>query len=46
MTEVNILNQVDHPNIIKYYETVEDEAFVYIVMELVTGGRVSNFTAL
>jgi serine/threonine protein kinase len=30
---------VDHPNIVKYYETYEDRKHVYLVMELLTGGE-------
>ncbi len=37
--EVAILQQVDHPNIVKYYETYEDEKFIYLVMELCPGGE-------
>ena len=32
-TEINILKKMDHPNIIKLYETYEDSLFVYLVME-------------
>lgn len=32
-TEINILKTLDHPNIIKLYETYEDSLFVYLVME-------------
>jgi calcium-dependent protein kinase len=38
--EVAILQQVDHPNIVKYYETYEDDKFVYLVMELCPGGEI------
>ena len=38
-TEVEILKQIDHPNIIKIFEFYEDEAFFYIVSELCTGGE-------
>ncbi len=37
--EVAILQKVDHPNIVKYYETYEDEKFIYLVMELCPGGE-------
>jgi len=30
--------QVDHPNIVKYYETYEDNFFIYLCMELMEGG--------
>ena len=33
--EVNILRQLDHPNIVNYFETYEDEQFINIVMEYI-----------
>lgn len=38
-TEVKILQQLDHPNVIKLYEYFEDEVNVYLVCELCTGGE-------
>ena len=35
--EVAILNALDHPNIVKYYETYNDKKYLYLVMEYVTG---------
>lgn len=37
--EVRIMKMLDHPNIIKLYETFEDSRTVYLVMELCTGGE-------
>ena len=37
--EVAILQTLDHPNIVKYYETYEDPKFIYLVMELCPGGE-------
>lgn len=37
ISEVNILRGLDHPNIVKYYETFEDEYYVHIVMEYLQG---------
>ncbi|CAD8132757.1 unnamed protein product [Paramecium octaurelia] len=37
--EIDILRQLDHPNIIKLYETFEDQRNVYLVMELCEGGE-------
>lgn len=39
LNEIDILRQLDHPNIVKIYEYFEDAKFIYIVMELVTGGE-------
>jgi len=35
--EVNVLRNLDHPNICKLFETFEDEQHVYLVMELIKG---------
>lgn len=35
--EVNVLRNLDHPNICKLFETFEDEHNIYIVMELIKG---------
>ena len=37
--EVDILNSLNHPNIIKCYEVYDEPEFYYIVTELVTGGE-------
>ena len=37
--EINIMIKLDHPNIIKLYEVYETETYVYIIMELCTGGE-------
>jgi calcium-dependent protein kinase len=37
LEEVNILRELDHPNIIKYYETYEDDFYIHIVMEYLQG---------
>jgi calcium-dependent protein kinase len=33
------LSTLDHPNIVKYYETYEDVKYIYLVMELCLGGE-------
>ena len=38
MKEVEILKMIDHPNVLKFYETFEDETNLYIVTELCHGG--------
>jgi calcium/calmodulin-dependent protein kinase I len=35
----SITIQIDHPNIVKLYEIFEDEEFIYLVLELMTGGE-------
>jgi len=37
--ELMILQQVDHPNIIKFHESYMDHRYVHIVMELSEGGE-------
>jgi calcium-dependent protein kinase len=37
--EINILKNLDHPNIIKVYEFYSSEKYVYIINELCTGGE-------
>ena len=35
--EVGILNRLDHPNIVKYFETYDDNRYMYLVMEYIKG---------
>merc|ERR1712190_81935 len=37
--EIAIMKMMDHPNIIKLYETFEDHRNIYLVMELCLGGE-------
>merc|ERR1719343_1910097 len=37
--EIAIMKMMDHPNIIKLYETFEDHRSIYLVMELCSGGE-------
>jgi len=37
--EVAILCKLDHPHIVKYYETYNDERYIYLVMEYINGGE-------
>jgi serine/threonine protein kinase len=37
--EVSILTRLDHPNIVKYYETYIDDKYIYLVMEYIGGGE-------
>eukprot|EP00440_Ansanella_granifera_P051436 gb/GFBE01055759.1/.p1 GENE.gb/GFBE01055759.1/~~gb/GFBE01055759.1/.p1 ORF type:complete len:502 (+),score=158.15 gb/GFBE01055759.1/:1-1506(+) len=37
--EIRIMKLLDHPNIVKLFETFQDKAKVYLVMELCSGGE-------
>jgi len=37
--EIAIMKEMDHPNIVKLFETFEDHRTVYLVMELCSGGE-------
>ena len=37
--EVKLIQSCDHSNIVNYYETYEDSRFIYLCMELCTGGE-------
>ena len=45
LDEINILRNLDHPNIIKYYETYENSKYMYIVMEYCPGGELFDVIA-
>lgn len=40
--ELTLFRLLDHPNILRYYETFEDQRFLHIVTELCTGGSFSE----
>ena len=37
--EIQVLAKLDHPNIVKYYETYDDDKYFHVVMELCEGGE-------
>jgi calcium-dependent protein kinase len=37
--EIQIVKELDHPNILRMYEEYEDSKFLYIVTELIEGGE-------
>ncbi|KAE9548947.1 hypothetical protein FO519_007853 [Halicephalobus sp. NKZ332] len=37
--EIKVLRKLRHPNIVQLYDTYDEKAYVYLVMELVTGGE-------
>ncbi|CAG9335422.1 unnamed protein product [Blepharisma stoltei] len=39
LLEVELLKEIDHPNILKIYEVIESNLCYYIVSELLTGGE-------
>jgi len=39
---VEFLKAADHPNVVRYYETLEDDDHVYLVMEMCSGGALSK----
>lgn len=38
-TEVEILSGLDHPNVVKMHEVFDEEDYLYIVLELMSGGE-------
>ena len=42
INEIDILKQVDHPNIVKLIDVYEDGSTFSLVLELMTGGEVSE----
>mmetsp|Transcript_25779 Transcript_25779/g.29689 ORF Transcript_25779/g.29689 Transcript_25779/m.29689 type:complete len:116 (+) Transcript_25779:13-360(+) len=43
--ESDILKELNHPNIVKLHNVHETETFIYIVMELIDGGKLSRIMA-
>ncbi len=41
--EVNIMKMLDHPNVVKLYETFEEENKLHLVLELCDGGDLFEF---
>ena len=37
--EINIMRELDHPNVLKLFEFFEDNRYIYLVMELCEGGE-------
>lgn len=44
-TEIEIIKQIDHPNVVKVLDVQEDDKYVYIVMEMLKGGEVRKILA-
>ena len=45
-SEVTILSNLDHPNIVKYFGTFEDEHYIHIVMEYLKGHDLTKIISL
>ena len=43
MAEINILKNMDHPNIVKLYEFYEDPRTYSLVTEMCHGGELLNY---
>jgi serine/threonine protein kinase len=41
--EMEVLANINHPNIMRIYELLEDETNYYIVSEILAGGELFNF---
>lgn len=42
LKEVNLMKQLNHPNIVKLIDFVENDDYYYIIQELVSGGEIFN----
>lgn len=42
-TEIDIMKQIDHPNVVKLLDTYEDDKYIYLILEMLKGGEVINF---
>ncbi|GMM28885.1 serine/threonine protein kinase [Martiniozyma asiatica (nom. inval.)] len=42
LKEVNLMSQLNHPNIVKLIDFVENEQYYYIIQEVVQGGEIFN----
>ena len=43
INEVELLRQMDHPNVLKYYEWYSDQFNYYIVTEFCPGGELLGY---
>src|SRR5210317_436573 len=41
--EINILQSIHHPNIMKMHDSFENESYLYIITELYTGGDLFDY---
>ena len=43
LKEINVLSNISHPNIVKYYKYYEENDRIYIIMEYLEGGTLKEF---
>ena len=43
INEINVLKLLDHPNIVKYYQTYEDQDIINIVLEYIEGDSLEKY---
>lgn len=39
MNEIEIMTHLDHPNVVKLYEVFDEDDYIFLVMELLSGGE-------
>ncbi|KAI6659340.1 calcium/calmodulin-dependent protein kinase type II delta chain isoform X16 [Oopsacas minuta] len=37
--EIDVMKKVDHPNIIRMYDVIDSDAYLYLIMQMVEGGE-------
>ena len=42
VTEIEVLQKIDHPNVVKLHDLKEDENNLYMVLEYMAGGTLRN----
>ena len=42
-TEIEIMKKLDHPNIIKLYDVLEDESSIMLALEYLSGGSLRQY---
>ena len=41
--EINLLKNLEHPNIVKYYDYFQEENYIYLMMEYLDGGTLKQY---
>ena len=42
MTEIEIMEKIDHPNVVKLFDLKEDDEYLYMVLEYMAGGSLRD----